>query len=102
MRRRRRLPWFGPASGSHCRLASRIARKPADQAHDARHDLWPQQARVVTGEAPLVLLETDVDQPADRQIDIGDGLAAGQGEVVVLRRLSLARADAARQPDALP
>src|SRR5467141_1019001 len=81
---------IGPASGSRCRLASWSADKPAEQPNEARHDLRAQEARVVAGEAPLVLLQADVDQRCDREVDIGDRLAAGQREIVVLRHLGLA------------
>src|SRR5207248_2169286 len=91
-----------PASRQPRGASLRLAQEAADQANEARHHHRAQQAGIVTGKTPLVFLEADVDQRRRREIDIGHRLAAGEREIVVLRRLRLARADTARQTDALP
>src|SRR5437868_7147912 len=94
--------WLGERLSSRGRLCGpRVSQETAYQASKTRHHDRAQEPAVVAGEALVVFREAHVDQRRWRKIDIGNRLAAGQSEVVVLRRRVMARTNAAGQPDAL-
>src|SRR5579862_6060166 len=83
-----------------CGCRRRIAQKPPHQADQPGDHLRPQQPRIVARHAALVLGEAEVEHRRRRQCHVRHRLAAGQGEIVVLRALVARRADAAGEADA--
>ncbi len=70
--------------GADLHRGASLAHEAAREAHQARHHARAQQARIVAGEPAVVLGEADLHQLRRRDVD-ADRLAAGHGEVVVLR-----------------
>src|SRR5271165_6815718 len=96
--------WRHPSSGR--RRRSSPAQQTIDKAHQVRHDLWPQQPRIIAAQSPLVFGEADFEQLSRREFDVADSLAPVEREIVVLGRLRSFLggifADAAGNSDPLP
>src|ERR1700730_13835158 len=71
----------GEVSCRHGRTSP--SQEAADGAHQVRHHVRPQQARVIAGKAPLVFPQAHANQGSGRHVNAPDHLAAGEDEVVV-------------------
>jgi ribonuclease P protein component len=87
----------GPALLSH---------EAPGQAHHARHQPRPQQPRIIAGEAPHVLTQTNVDDRGGGDITAADRPAPGEDEIIALAnafRLSpIVTIETSGEPDPLP